>query len=365
MENKKRLVVLLIILIVVCATAIGIREYNKYHDEMVRKNVEAIRAYNEAESTKTGEYLLDTTDDDTVLYCDDLYAVGTKFPEGEYKIFRDSYSGLGYCKVINSITESNDKTRDDIVNFVYVTISENQYLILENACAVSINDVKPYVPDGRICVQGMYKVGFDIPPGEYNLKLEKGYRKGTYTISKDSPYEDDSIIYTNSFKTEAYVTVTDGQYLNLRGCYLELPAPEETVEAFSRKIEYNDFIERFDDTLILLTVGEDLRFLRDYEFVEIQRNKFRYILEIDGDEICTITVTLDNDYIDGATFVGMTESSDNMAYTVILGSCFERGLVKGTIPKLEYGEVSYFDSYSVVRTKDDTTEGMMIIYKEP
>lgn len=65
---------------------------------------------------------------------------------------------------------------------------------------------------------GMYKVGVDIPTGEYNVKAEIG-ELGYLCVYPDSTRSD--IIANDSFENNSYITVTDGQYLVLDHCYID------------------------------------------------------------------------------------------------------------------------------------------------
>jgi predicted small secreted protein len=64
--------------------------------------------------------------------------------------------------------------------------------------------------------EGTYKVGVDIPAGEYKLTAtgtSKGYWKVTNTSAADA-----DIVGNDNFSGSTYVTVTDGQYLTLERC---------------------------------------------------------------------------------------------------------------------------------------------------
>ena len=65
----------------------------------------------------------------------------------------------------------------------------------------------------------MYKVGVDIPAGEYNVIAEEG-ESAYLEVSSDST--GNSIITNNIFENNMYITVTDGQYLTLNRCYISL-----------------------------------------------------------------------------------------------------------------------------------------------
>lgn len=78
---------------------------------------------------------------------------------------------------------------------------------------------------------GMYKVGTEIPAGEYKLFANDDAIFGAYfELTKDSTGELDSIISNNTFTTFTYLTVKDGEYLSLQDCYA-LPASD--VETYT------------------------------------------------------------------------------------------------------------------------------------
>lgn len=64
---------------------------------------------------------------------------------------------------------------------------------------------------------GMYKVGVDIPAGEYNVKAEIG-ELGYLEVSSDP--NGTSIITNDAFENNSYVSISDGQYLKLESCYI-------------------------------------------------------------------------------------------------------------------------------------------------
>lgn len=65
--------------------------------------------------------------------------------------------------------------------------------------------------------EGMYKVGVDIPAGEYNVKADTGMT-GYIEVSADA--SGDSIITNDLFDNNTYISVTDGQFLTLERCYI-------------------------------------------------------------------------------------------------------------------------------------------------
>lgn len=66
---------------------------------------------------------------------------------------------------------------------------------------------------------GTYKVGTDIPAGEYKLTATSN-KKGYWEVTNSSAADAD-IVGNDNFTGSTYVTVTDGQYLKLKRCTAE------------------------------------------------------------------------------------------------------------------------------------------------
>ena len=75
-------------------------------------------------------------------------------------------------------------------------------------------------PENGVLPVGRYRVGQHIPAGEYKLRAEASER-GYYCLTSD-PNGDD-IISNDNFNGERYVTIQDGQYLELSRCELIVP----------------------------------------------------------------------------------------------------------------------------------------------
>lgn len=149
------------------------------------------------------------------LYQPGMYKVGTDLPEGEY-LFIATGSIDAYVCV------STDSNQDDIVeneNFPYsffVTVEDGQYLeasrclfAMVDSQIVSINE------DGSVG-EGMYRIGIDIPAGEYRLETNSDF--GGYWCIYNSTVIPFDIENNHNFKSSTYVTVKDGQYLILNRC---------------------------------------------------------------------------------------------------------------------------------------------------
>lgn len=70
---------------------------------------------------------------------------------------------------------------------------------------------------------GTYKVGVDIPAGEYKVYATSSDGTGTVFVSKTSNYRDISnMVHHEIFNNHTYVTVSEGQYLRVNFGKFEL-----------------------------------------------------------------------------------------------------------------------------------------------
>lgn len=76
-------------------------------------------------------------------------------------------------------------------------------------------DVKKEEPKKDVAIKaGMYKIGQDIKAGEYVVVSSVGL--GYLEVTKDSSGTLDSIITNDNISGRVYITVSDGQYLNIK-----------------------------------------------------------------------------------------------------------------------------------------------------
>ena len=140
--------------------------------------------------------------------------VGTDIPAGEYIVINSS-SRSGYFSV------SSDANGDDILfneNFEYnsiITINDGEYLELSSSLAYPFEEWCSQNTLDTTKEGSMYKIGVNLPAGEYRLDATAD-RGGYYCIYPDSRQQD--ILSNDNFEGQAYVNVSDGQYLVLSNC---------------------------------------------------------------------------------------------------------------------------------------------------
>lgn len=139
-----------------------------------------------------------------------VYKVGSDIPAGEYVIL-----GGGYF----AITKDSTGTLDSIIangNFdtnSIVTVHDGEYLEVSRGYFYSI-DLNPEISTSG---EGMFKVGLHIPAGEYKLVCTSSIM-GYCAVLSSSRHTLGSIISNDNFTGEKYITVRDGQYLELSRC---------------------------------------------------------------------------------------------------------------------------------------------------
>ena len=67
----------------------------------------------------------------------------------------------------------------------------------------------------KVDASGMYRIGIDLPQGKYKLTADSD-RRAYYSISADANGED--IILNDNFFLQAYISVKNGQFLELSRC---------------------------------------------------------------------------------------------------------------------------------------------------
>ena len=143
---------------------------------------------------------------------------------GEYKVGNDLPAGEYYVKCDGNnlyveVASSSSGDLDDIIynlntkGGVYITVEDGEYLEISGGKLYEIDKAPNRGADGGYYKEGMYKVGEDIPAGEYQVESTKSM--GYIEVSSDSRHQIESIITNDNFENNKYITVKDGQYLTL------------------------------------------------------------------------------------------------------------------------------------------------------
>lgn len=142
------------------------------------------------------------------------YRVGTDIPAGDYCALQTAGNNGYYC--IYNNTSKNDIIDNDIFyNQAFFRVADGQYLNISR-CKIAL------ASDATLSIQpdadgfygpGEYRVGIDIPAGEYQFAATNQNNTGYYCTYSDITKEniDDNEI----FKANAYYTVHTGQILSI------------------------------------------------------------------------------------------------------------------------------------------------------
>ncbi|BBB91085.1 MAG TPA: hypothetical protein PKA28_10995 [Methylomusa anaerophila] len=138
------------------------------------------------------------------------YKVGTDIPAGEYVAMA---KGQAYIELAKDAKGTLDSilANDIFINRSIITVSDGQFIKAQNCELYAFKDApKAQIKDGFL-PSGMYKVGTDLPAGEYKVISEGG--NSYIETSATSSHLMDDIISNDLFQGDKYVSVADGQYV--------------------------------------------------------------------------------------------------------------------------------------------------------
>ena len=221
MENTKKpfykkwwfwLIVIIIIIILVS----GGNDEDSVENNDTVTNQTADKTENAKSDEKTTEKKETKKEDGKIK--SGTYKVGTDIPAGEYVVFAKGYTYIESSKDSSGALESiifNDNLSANSNS--YVTLNEGEYFKFQDAEMYPVDKAPSVTPEDGVYKDGMYKVGQDIPAGEYKIALGKDSELGYYEVSKSSSHQLDDIITNENVQADTYLTVSDGQYVKLQG----------------------------------------------------------------------------------------------------------------------------------------------------
>lgn len=150
---------------------------------------------------------------DDALLGDGEYKVGDDLPAGEYYVKCNSYN-----LYIEVASDSSGDLDSIIYNLnteggVYITVEDGEYLEISGGDLYEIDKAPDRGAENGYYKDGMYKVGEDIPAGEYNV--ESSGDLAYIEVASDSRHQIESIITNDNFENNKFVTLEDGQYITL------------------------------------------------------------------------------------------------------------------------------------------------------
>lgn len=156
-------------------------------------------------------------DDKLDWYSSGMYKVGVDIQPGEFLIVSTETSG--YFAVLKNSSGSFDSiiSNDNFSYRTYVTLLDGQYFEVKRAKFIEVHKITPYKSQDEIYIEGMYKVGFDIEGGEYQIIATDS--NCYIEVASDSLHILNSIISNDNFSLgeRFYITIQDGQYITVNG----------------------------------------------------------------------------------------------------------------------------------------------------
>lgn len=144
-----------------------------------------------------------------------MYKVGKDIPAGEYIVVCDSVSC--YIEVANDSSGTIDSivTNDNISTHTYISLSNGQYFTVKGGKFIPEEKMDAFQSQNGQFGEGKYKVGKDIPAGEYKVKATGSCYIEVSTGSKGVL---DEIVTNDNIETgtEKYITISDGQYVTVK-----------------------------------------------------------------------------------------------------------------------------------------------------
>lgn len=147
------------------------------------------------------------------------YKVGTDIPAGEYIVFS---SNNGYIECSKDSTGNFESIvfNDNLFNGSnsYVTLNEGEYFNMQRAEMYPVSSAPSIKPEDGIYKSGMYKVGTDIPAGEYKVK-DNG--NGYIEVSTNSRHDLLNIVSNENLNGDSYITISEGQYIKINNATIQ------------------------------------------------------------------------------------------------------------------------------------------------
>ena len=175
------------------------------------------REDNDPPETPTGTVITTGNPENDGIYREGMYAVGTDIEPGEYYIYCTDDIGC-YFAVYKDSSGTLDSiiANENIDSFAFVTVKAGQYLQVKRGNFIeSSKAVLPKADPNGFYVAGMYRVGIDIPAGEYKLVADAG-DMAYVAVYKDSLNTMSSIVTNENFENTYYLSVEEGQYLYIK-----------------------------------------------------------------------------------------------------------------------------------------------------
>lgn len=164
------------------------------------------------ESSEEESSFIENSDTDITKYKAGTYKIGRDLPEGVYILL--SENGRGYYSISSDENCKNILDNDNFGSITYLTAYEDTYLYFARSVAIPYSDELIFNPVKKGEITGTFKVGKDIPVGEYVLISENS--NGYFAILSGTA--ESEILANDNFGYITYVKAVEGTCLTLRRC---------------------------------------------------------------------------------------------------------------------------------------------------
>ncbi len=148
-----------------------------------------------------------------------MYKVGQDIPAGEY-FLKQNGSISAYFAILKDSSGTLDSiiANDNFNTFRYVKLKDGEYLEVDRAVFIEVENAPEDIIDEDdreegIAPEGMYKIGRDLPAGEYKVICDDDM--AYIEVAKDSRHKSSSIVSNDNFSSSRYIKVKNGQYLTV------------------------------------------------------------------------------------------------------------------------------------------------------
>ena len=158
--------------------------------------------------------------DQATAYDAGMYRVGTDLNAGIYLAVNDGSILSAITVRDGSGSDAKTLTIDPFSTHTMIEVIDGVYLDLSGAvmyeAVYTYELIQQMFEQSGAYSEGMYWVGFHIPPGEYKLTADEDSILSSYTVYRDAAQSSIANISVMSGQT-AYVTVEAGQFIKLNG----------------------------------------------------------------------------------------------------------------------------------------------------
>lgn len=148
-------------------------------------------------------------------YNADIYKVGVDLAAGEYYLVPTSTTTSAYMAVCSDSNGDDILENDNFDGPTYITVEDGQYFEVTRAKFALASEISTSFDPSNL-KEGMYLVGKDIPAGEYLLKANSD--RSAYVCVYDNSTVSRNIVTNDNFDGKKYITVRDGEYLEIVRC---------------------------------------------------------------------------------------------------------------------------------------------------